>query len=235
MHHVDIGPPSEAALHRCEERVVRGCHRAVHGSYRVPGDPVLRQSRGLVRPAARGLCRGGAPPDGCRAVLRGDRHASHRRHLIDGIGDTESLHVVLPAADDQARPGATGKVVPGFRAAVLDPDGMPVPDGTPGLLAVEGPTGCTYLADRRQTSFAPHGWNPTGDTYIRNRRTCRSRRLRRHPRPVGGAPRGRALLQDQRASRAASRTAPPPRHRSSPSAADRAGVRDRRRAAGATR
>jgi 2-aminobenzoate-CoA ligase len=88
--------------------------------------------------------------------------------LIDGIGGTEMLHVFISAADDDARPGATGKVVPGFRAAVLDPDGMPVPDGTPGLLAVKGPTGCRYLADQRQTSFVRHGWNLTGDTYIRD-------------------------------------------------------------------
>ncbi|GAA3045266.1 AMP-binding protein [Pseudonocardia yunnanensis] len=95
-------------------------------------------------------------------------HETTGMRLIDGIGGTEMLHVFISAADDDARPGATGKVVPGFRAAVLDPDGMPVPDGAPGLLAVKGPTGCRYLADERQTSFVRHGWNLTGDTYIRD-------------------------------------------------------------------
>jgi 2-aminobenzoate-CoA ligase len=89
------------------------------------------------------------------------------RRLIDGIGGTEMLHVFISAADDDARPGATGKEVPGFRAAVLDEDGAPVPDGTAGLLAVKGPTGCRYLGDDRQTSFVRGGWNMTGDTYIR--------------------------------------------------------------------
>ncbi|MGZ4639296.1 MAG: AMP-binding protein [Actinomycetes bacterium] len=88
--------------------------------------------------------------------------------LIDGIGSTEMLHVFVSAADDDIRPGATGKAVPGYVAAVLGPDGRPVPDGTPGRLAVVGPTGCRYLADPRQTSYVQDGWNVTGDTYIRD-------------------------------------------------------------------
>jgi 2-aminobenzoate-CoA ligase len=90
------------------------------------------------------------------------------RQLIDGIGSTEMLHVFISAADADARPGATGLVVPGFRAAVLDEAGNAVPDGTPGLLAVKGPTGCRYLADDRQRSYVRNGWNLTGDTYIRD-------------------------------------------------------------------
>lgn len=90
------------------------------------------------------------------------------RHLIDGIGSTEMLHVFISAADGDARPGATGLVVPGFRAAVLDEAGDAVPDGTPGKLAVKGPTGCRYLADDRQRSYVRNGWNLTGDTYIRD-------------------------------------------------------------------
>ncbi|MGW4063042.1 AMP-binding protein [Amycolatopsis sp. NPDC004747] len=87
--------------------------------------------------------------------------------LIDGIGSTEMLHVFISAAGDDARPGRTGKVVPGFRAAVLDLDGRPAPDGTPGLLAVQGPTGCRYLGDPRQADYVRDGWNLTGDTYVR--------------------------------------------------------------------
>ena len=88
--------------------------------------------------------------------------------LIDGIGSTEMLHVFIAAADDDIRPGATGKEVPGFRAAVLDEDGKPVPPGTPGRLAVKGPTGCRYLADSRQAEYVQSGWNFTGDTYLQD-------------------------------------------------------------------
>ncbi|MEV0720920.1 AMP-binding protein, partial [Asanoa sp. NPDC050611] len=88
--------------------------------------------------------------------------------LIDGIGSTELLHVFISAADDDIRPGATGREVPGYRAAVLDDDGNPVPPGTPGRLAVKGPTGCRYLNDPRQASYVQNGWNYTGDTYLRD-------------------------------------------------------------------
>jgi len=86
--------------------------------------------------------------------------------LIDGIGSTEMLHVFVSAADDDIRPGATGRAVPGYRATVLDDNGAPVAAGTPGRLAVKGPTGCRYLGDERQAVYVQNGWNLTGDTFI---------------------------------------------------------------------
>jgi 2-aminobenzoate-CoA ligase len=88
--------------------------------------------------------------------------------IIDGIGSTEMLHIFIAAADGDIRPGSTGQAVPGYRAMIVDADGTPVPDGEPGLLAVTGPTGCRYLSDPRQTKYVRHGWNITGDTYIRD-------------------------------------------------------------------
>ncbi|MEU0516048.1 MULTISPECIES: AMP-binding protein [unclassified Amycolatopsis] len=86
--------------------------------------------------------------------------------LIDGIGSTEMLHIFVSAADDDIRPGATGRAVPGYRAAILDDHGEPLPPGTPGRLAVKGPTGCRYLADDRQAAYVQNGWNITGDTFV---------------------------------------------------------------------
>ena len=88
--------------------------------------------------------------------------------IIDGIGSTEMLHIFICAADDDIRPGSTGKAVPGYQATILDEDGADVPDGQPGRLAVKGPTGCRYLSDPRQRNYVQHGWNITGDTYIRD-------------------------------------------------------------------
>jgi 2-aminobenzoate-CoA ligase len=88
--------------------------------------------------------------------------------IIDGIGSTEMLHIFIGAADADIHPGATGKAVPGYRATILDEDGTEVPDGQPGRLAVKGPTGCRYLSDPRQRNYVQHGWNITGDTYIRD-------------------------------------------------------------------
>ena len=68
------------------------------------------------------------------------------------------------------RPGATGKPVPGYEARVIDEAGREVPTGTPGRLAVRGPTGCRYLGDKRQAEYVQNGWNVTGDTYIKDDR-----------------------------------------------------------------
>ena len=88
--------------------------------------------------------------------------------IIDGIGSTELLHIVISAAGDDIVPGSTGTAVPGYVAAVLGDDGQPVPDGTIGRLAVKGPTGCRYLADDRQREYVRDGWNLTGDSYLRD-------------------------------------------------------------------
>lgn len=88
--------------------------------------------------------------------------------IIDGIGATEMLHVFISAADDDIRPGSTGRAVPGYQARIIDFAGQTVPDGTPGRLAVQGPTGCRYLADERQSVYVENGWNVTGDTFIRD-------------------------------------------------------------------
>ena len=90
------------------------------------------------------------------------------RGMIDGIGSTELLHIFISATAETSVPGATGQVVPGYQARVVDDLGQPVPDGEIGRLAVRGPTGCRYLADERQTQYVQQGWNLTGDAYWRD-------------------------------------------------------------------
>jgi len=85
--------------------------------------------------------------------------------MIDGIGATEMLHIFISAADDDIRPGATGKPIPGYQACILDDEGRPVAPGVVGRLAVKGPTGCRYLDDPRQANYVCNGWNVTGDAY----------------------------------------------------------------------
>jgi 2-aminobenzoate-CoA ligase len=86
--------------------------------------------------------------------------------MIDGIGATEMLHIFISADEAEARPGATGKAIPGYRAKVVDDDGEEAPPGTVGKLAVQGPTGCRYLDDERQANYVKGGWNFTGDAYL---------------------------------------------------------------------
>jgi 2-aminobenzoate-CoA ligase len=89
--------------------------------------------------------------------------------LLDGIGATEMLHIFIGAPEEAVRPGSTGTVVPHYEARLVDEAGQEVPDGTPGRLAVRGPTGCRYLDDPRQADYVRDGWNVTGDTFIRDR------------------------------------------------------------------
>ncbi len=86
--------------------------------------------------------------------------------LMDGIGATEMLHIFIAAREDEIRPGATGKPVPGYEAKIVDEAFRTLPPGRIGRLAVRGPTGCRYLADERQRRYVENGWNVTGDTYV---------------------------------------------------------------------
>lgn len=95
------------------------------------------------------------------------REASGIR-LVNGIGSTEMLHVFISAAGEEIHPEAVGRPVPGYRAKIIDTEGNEVPDGTPGRLAVIGPTGCRYLADERQRDYIHEGWSVTGDTFIKD-------------------------------------------------------------------
>jgi 2-aminobenzoate-CoA ligase len=89
--------------------------------------------------------------------------------IIDGIGSTEMLHIFISAKESEIRPGATGKVVPGFEATLLDHAGQEVPVGEIGHLAVRGPTGCRYLDDsEQQQKYVRRGWNITGDSYLKD-------------------------------------------------------------------
>jgi 2-aminobenzoate-CoA ligase len=86
--------------------------------------------------------------------------------ILDGIGATEMLHIFIGSPEHEIRPGATGRPVPGYEARVVDTQGREVAPNTIGRLAVRGPTGCRYLADKRQTQYVQNGWNITGDTYL---------------------------------------------------------------------
>ena len=85
--------------------------------------------------------------------------------IHDGVGGTEVIHIYIASDPDNYRVGALGKPLPGYRAMLVNKDMNPVPHGEEGWLALKGPTGCRYLADKRQADYVRNGWNITGDTY----------------------------------------------------------------------
>lgn len=92
-------------------------------------------------------------------------HAATGIPIVDGLGSTEMIHIFVAASRDDMRAGFTGKAIPGYRAKIVDEDGNELGPNQPGFLAVQGPTGCRYLADERQTVYVQDGWNYPGDIY----------------------------------------------------------------------
>ncbi len=92
--------------------------------------------------------------------------AKYGKELLDGIGSTEMLHIFISNQVGDARGGKTGKPVPGYIAKIVDENGNDVPNGTSGLLAIKGPTGCRYLnKPERQAGYVKDGWNIPGDVF----------------------------------------------------------------------
>jgi len=88
--------------------------------------------------------------------------------ILDGIGSTEMLHIFITNRVSDAVPGATGRPVTGYEAMIVDSDMRELLRGAAGRLAVRGPTGCRYLADKRQNEYVRDGWNLTGDTFVQD-------------------------------------------------------------------
>jgi 2-aminobenzoate-CoA ligase len=88
--------------------------------------------------------------------------------ILDGLGSTEMLHIFITGRAGDAHPGITGRPVTGYEAKVVDENMQEVERGSVGRLAVRGPTGCRYLADKRQTDYVREGWNLTGDTFMQD-------------------------------------------------------------------
>ena len=85
--------------------------------------------------------------------------------MLDGIGATELLHIFISNRFGDSHPASTGKPVRGYEAKIVDDDMKELPRNTIGKLAVRGPTGCRYLADKRQRVYVRDGWNLTGDSF----------------------------------------------------------------------
>ncbi len=91
--------------------------------------------------------------------------AKTRKPILDGIGSTELLHNFISNRFGDAAPACTGKPVTGYEAKIVGDDMTEKPRGEIGKLAVRGPTGCRYLADKRQAAYVRDGWNLTGDAF----------------------------------------------------------------------
>lgn len=88
--------------------------------------------------------------------------------ILDGIGSTEILHIYISNRIGESKPDCTGKIVPGYEAKIVDPDGNALPPGEPGMLMIKGDsTAACYWNKHEKTKKAFQGeWFYTGDQYV---------------------------------------------------------------------
>jgi benzoate-CoA ligase len=87
--------------------------------------------------------------------------------ILDAIGSTEALHMIISNVPGEVRPGSSGKVLPGFEAKIVDDNDSPVRDGEVGNLLVKADSICAYYwgeHEKTKTTIAGH-WLRTGDKY----------------------------------------------------------------------
>jgi benzoate-CoA ligase family protein len=87
--------------------------------------------------------------------------------ILDAIGSTEALHMMISNAPGEVRPGSSGKVLPGFEAKIVDDHDQPVPQGEIGNLVVKADSACAYYwNEHEKTKNTIVGqWLRTGDKY----------------------------------------------------------------------
>jgi acyl-coenzyme A synthetase/AMP-(fatty) acid ligase len=90
--------------------------------------------------------------------------------ILDGIGSAEMFHIYISNRPGDVVPGSLGRVVPGYEAEVVGPDGAPVPDGEPGRLRVRGgSTALCYWADSSKSRETFQGeWCTSADIFRRD-------------------------------------------------------------------
>jgi benzoate-CoA ligase family protein len=87
--------------------------------------------------------------------------------ILDSLGSTETLQMVIANRPGEARPGSSGKLIPGYEARIVDENGNQVADGEIGDLLIRGDSTCAaYWNQHEKTkdTFVGH-WFRTGDKY----------------------------------------------------------------------
>ena len=90
------------------------------------------------------------------------------RPLIQGLGIIEVGLSVLNLDAPSEKPTSLGKPLPAYEVRILDEQGQPVPDGTPGEFQIRGPGLLdAYLAPWNPSPLTD-GWFASGDLVIRD-------------------------------------------------------------------
>lgn len=90
--------------------------------------------------------------------------------ILDGIGSAEMFHIYISNAPGAVKPGSLGKLVPGYEARVVGPDGQEVPEGEAGVLHIKGDSAALcYWRDHEKSKETFAGdWCFTKDLFRRD-------------------------------------------------------------------
>lgn len=90
--------------------------------------------------------------------------------ILDALGSTETLQMVIANRPGEARPGSSGKIIPGYEARIVDDSGVTVGPGEIGTLLVKGDSTCAgYWNQPEKTRQTFDGrWFRTGDKYYQD-------------------------------------------------------------------
>jgi benzoate-CoA ligase family protein len=90
--------------------------------------------------------------------------------ILDALGSTETLQMVISNRPGEVKPGSSGTIIPGFEAKIVDDHGQPVAQGEIGTLLVKADSTCIGYwnqHERSKDSFEGH-WFRTGDKYYQD-------------------------------------------------------------------
>ena len=91
--------------------------------------------------------------------------------ILDGIGSTEILHIFISNLPGDVEPGASGRIVPGYKARIVDEAGGPVETGMTGQLHIRGASSARLYwnnPQKTEKTMLGDGWIDTGDTYLQD-------------------------------------------------------------------
>lgn len=87
--------------------------------------------------------------------------------ILDGIGSAELFHIYVTNFPGDVRPGSLGRVVPGYEAKIIRPDGKEAAPGEIGNLWVKGDSAalCYFQAHEKSKQTFHDDWVVSGDLF----------------------------------------------------------------------
>jgi benzoate-CoA ligase family protein len=92
--------------------------------------------------------------------------------ILDGIGSAEMFHIYISNYPGEVVPGSLGRLVPGYEARIVGPEGGDVRDGEAGTLWVKGESAAVmyWQAHEKSKEVLRGDWVVTGDHMRRDQR-----------------------------------------------------------------